>query len=214
VTEQPEGWESFGYARVSLRDQSLDLQLDAFDREGIRKERIYSDKASGLSTKRAGLTACLRAMRKGDVLCVWKLDRLGRSVPELIKTVEALRERGIEVRSLTQPIDTTNPLGKMFFYMTAAFAEMERDLIVERTLAGQAAARDRGVKFGRKSVMSPEVTVRVRELLIAGKKPPAISKALASIGIKIGSSTIYKYQEALLAGADLDENKAGETSRI
>ena len=189
-----------------MRDQSLDLQLDAFLREGIREKRIYTDKASGFSAKRPGLLECLKAMDAGDVLCVWKLDRLGRSVPELLKTVERLRERGIELRSLTQAIDTTTPMGKMFFYMTAAFAEIERDLIVERTLAGQAAARERGVVFGRKSVMTPVISGLVAELLRAGRPVAKIAEELTASGMPVGISTIYKYRDSLLAeAADIEE---------
>lgn len=208
--DQPEGWEKFGYGRVSLRDQNLDLQRDAFRREGIKERFMFFDKASGASLKRPGLLNCLKAMTRGDVLCVWKLDRLGRSLPELIATVNRLRERGIELRSLTQPFDTTTPMGKMFFHMVAAFAEFERDMIIERTLAGQAAARERGVVFGRKPVMTPEIAAAVMQRLREGKKPPQITKELAALGLKIGSSTIYKYQASLLAGTDAADLEDGE----
>jgi DNA invertase Pin-like site-specific DNA recombinase len=136
-----------GYARVSTLDQNLDLQEDALKRAGC--ERLHTDTLSGAKAQRPGLDGCLKDLRRGDTLVVWKLDRLGRSLPHLIETVKALEERGIGFKSLQENIDTTTPGGKLVFHVFAALAEFERDLIRERTNAGLQAARSRGRTGGR-----------------------------------------------------------------
>jgi DNA invertase Pin-like site-specific DNA recombinase len=145
-----------GYARVSTDDQSLDLQYDALTRAGC--ERIFDDKASGARDDRPGLADALSHLRQGDCLVVWKLDRLGRGLRSLIDFVEGLHHRRIDFRTLdgSTQIDTSTAQGKFFFRVMAALAEMERDLIRERTMAGLAAARARGRKGGRK----PKLTAR------------------------------------------------------
>lgn len=155
----PEGI-TFGYARVSTAEQRLDLQLDAFEKATIHPDYIYQEHISGVKAKRPQLTECLRTMRKGDTLVVWKLDRLGRSVKELIEILEQLRERGIEFQSLNDHIDTSSAVGKMVFHILAAFAQFERDLNSERTIAGLAVARKRGRMGGRKPILSD---LQVRE---------------------------------------------------
>ena len=146
----------FGYARVSTDDQLLNLQTDAMEKAGVASERIYHEHVSGIKTKRPQLVECLRSLREGDVLIVWRLDRLGRSVPELIKIMLELQQRGIEFKSLSEAIDTSTATGKMIFHMLAAFAEFERNLISERTKAGLKAARARGHRGGRKSKIGPD----------------------------------------------------------
>ncbi len=137
-----------GYARVSTEDQNLDLQIDALKRAGC--ETIYKDHGvSGVKDKRQGLDAAIKATRENDILIVWKLDRLGRSLAFLIKLVESLRERGAGFCSLTDGIDTTTSSGKLVFHIMGALAEFERDLIRERTKAGMKAAKLRGTKLGR-----------------------------------------------------------------
>ena len=136
-----------GYARVSTDDQDTRLQIDALKRAGC--ERIYEESASGSRTDRPELAKALAHGRKGDVVVVWKLDRLGRSLPHLIDTVHDLEERKIAFRSLTDSIDTTTASGRMFFHMMGALAQFERDLIRERTHAGLKAARERGNVGGR-----------------------------------------------------------------
>ena len=131
-----------GYARVSTDEQNLELQGDALSAAGC--DRIFSDKLSGSRLDRPGLAAALSHLRSGDSLVVWKLDRLGRTVRQLVEFVARLNQDGIEFRSLTDGIDTTTPAGRFFFHMMAALAEMERDLTRERTMAGLAAARARG----------------------------------------------------------------------
>lgn len=136
-----------GYARVSTDEQDTRLQIDALKRAGC--EKIYEERASGSRTDRLELNKALAHGRKGDVVVVWKLDRLGRSLPHLIDTVHDLEERKVGFRSLTDNIDTTTASGRMFFHMMGALAQFERDLIRERTNAGLKAARERGNVGGR-----------------------------------------------------------------
>lgn len=131
-----------GYVRVSTNDQNTDLQRNALNCAGC--ELIFEDKISGTKAERPGLKKLLRTLSEGDTLVVWKLDRLGRSMRHLVVLVEELRERGINFRSLTDAIDTSTPMGRFFFHVMGALAEMERELIVERTRAGLAAARAQG----------------------------------------------------------------------
>ncbi len=129
-----------GYARVSTQDQHLDLQRDALKAAGC--EKVHEDRASGAKTERPGLETALEALRPGDTLVVWRLDRLGRTLPHLIHTVSQLQERGVGFKSLTEAIDTTSSTGNLVFHIFGAIAEFERNLIRERTQAGLAAARD------------------------------------------------------------------------
>ncbi len=138
-----------GYARVSTQDQRSELQLDALAVAGC--EQVFHEKISGKDKDRPELETCLKVVRQGDTLVVWRLDRLGRSLKDLVEIVHALQERGIGFQSLTENIDTTNAGGKLVFHVFAALAEFERSLIRERTMAGLAAARARGRKGGRKS---------------------------------------------------------------
>ena len=131
-----------GYARVSTDEQDTRLQRDALTRAGC--ERIYEEKASGAKENRPELTKLLDHARKGDVVIIWKLDRLARSLTQLIHTATCLRDRGVELHSLTEQIDTTSPSGKLTFHLFAALAEFERDLIRQRVNAGLNAARARG----------------------------------------------------------------------
>ncbi|MAW79365.1 MAG: hypothetical protein CMI63_03950 [Parvularcula sp.] len=137
-----------GYARVSTIDQNLDLQIEALKSAGC--EKIYEDEGvSGAKASRPGLEELLKHLQRGDVLIVWKLDRLGRSLRHLIDLIGMFEERGIGFTSLSDGIDTTTPLGKLFFHISGAFGEYERNLISERTKAGMEAARARGVRLGR-----------------------------------------------------------------
>jgi DNA invertase Pin-like site-specific DNA recombinase len=136
-----------GYARVSTHEQTLALQQDALTKAGCSK--LFTDTASGAKAERKGLDAALAYVRKGGTLVVWRLDRLGRSLPHLITTMTALEERGIGVKSLTENIDTTTSGGKLIFHIFGALAEFERNLIRERTTAGLTAARARGRTGGR-----------------------------------------------------------------
>ncbi|WP_027591173.1 recombinase family protein [Pseudomonas sp. RL] len=141
-----------GYARVSTQDQNRALQLDALKAAGC--EQIFQEAATGKFRERPELTACLRSLRQGDTLVVWKLDRLARSLKDLVEMVHDLNQRGVGFRSLTEAIDTTSTGGRLVFHIFGALAEFEHNLIRERTLAGLAAARARGRKGGRKPVLS------------------------------------------------------------
>ena len=139
-----------GYERVSTVDQNLGLQRDALEKDGC--EKIFTDKASGTRTDRPGLAEALKYTRphQGDTLVVWKLDRLGRSLPHLIETIASLEQLGIGFRSITENLDTTTPGGRLLFHIMGALAQFERDLIRERTNAGLASAIGNGVILGRK----------------------------------------------------------------
>jgi len=143
-----------GYARVSTVDQTLHLQQDALKQAGCIK--IFTDIASGSKAEREGLEAALSYVRMGDILVVWRLDRLGRSLQHLIETIKELHNRGIGFRSLTEQIDTTTSGGKLIFHIFGALAEFERDLIRERTQAGLQAARERGKRGGRPKALTPK----------------------------------------------------------
>lgn len=152
-----------GYARVSTEDQSLDLQLDALKADGC--ETIYQEHASGKSTARLELESCLRALRAGDSLVVWRLDRLGRNLTDLVRIVNDLESRGVGFASLTEQINTTSPSGKLVFHLFASLAEFERNLVKERTHAGLKAARARGRIGGRPAKLSGQDLVMAKALM-------------------------------------------------
>src|SRR3954471_2350107 len=151
-----------GYARVSTTDQTLDLQQDALTKAGCTK--IFTDIASGAQAERKGLIDALSYVRAGDILVVWKLDRLGRSLKDLITRITELNDRKIGFKSLTEQIDTTTSGGKLIFHIFGALAEFERDIIKERTNAGLEAARTRGKFGGRPKALSPEKITLARRL--------------------------------------------------
>jgi DNA invertase Pin-like site-specific DNA recombinase len=175
-----------GYARVSTHDQTLNLQQDALQEAGCTK--IFTDTASGAKTERIGLEAALNYVRKGDTLVVWRLDRLGRSLPHLISTMTALEERGIGFKSLTENIDTTTSGGKLIFHIFGALAEFERNLIKERTLAGLAAARERGRRGGRPKALTG------KQLAIAQSLYDDPKNSIAEICrmLKVSKATLYR----------------------
>lgn len=176
-----------GYARVSTDDQNLDLQTDALQQAGC--ERLFSDEMSGAKTERPGLNEALDFMREGDTLVVWRLDRLGRSLKDLVQRVEQLRERGVGFRSLHENIDTTSSVGKFQFHVFSALAEFERELIRERTLAGLQAARARGRMGGRKRSMTPEKVKMAARLMV----DPAIQVEEICRTLGISRTTLYRY---------------------
>ncbi len=146
---------NFGYARVSTVEQNMDMQLAALRAAGCGT--VLTDEGfSGVDFARPGLTKVLRNLRRGDTLIVWRLDRLGRSLFELLKLVRNLNERGVEFRSLSESLDTSTPAGRLLLHVLASMAEFERSLISERTRAGMAAARARGSRIGRRPAMTPE----------------------------------------------------------
>ena len=174
-----------GYARVSTADQDLRLQLDALERADC--DRIYKEQASGALAERPVLGEVLEDLRPGDTLVVWRLDRLGRSLRNLVDTVTALEARGVGFRSLTETIDTTTTGGKLVFHVFAALAEFERDLVRERTLAGLAAARAAGRLGGRPSVLSPAKVRLAGRMRTEGMTVTAIAAELG-----VARSTVYR----------------------
>lgn len=166
-----------GYARVSTDDQNLDLQINALRSAGC--DIIFQDQGmSGLALRRPGLEETLSSLSAGDVLVVWRLDRLGRSLLDLLGTIEKLHVREVGFRSLTETIDTTNATGRLMFQIMGALAEFERSLIAERTRAGLNAAKQRGVRLGRPSLVNLEQLERARTLSSQGKKQRDIALAL------------------------------------
>ena len=183
-----------GYMRVSKADgsQVLDLQRDALLTAGVNERHLYSDTASGKQDDRPGLAACLQALREGDTLVVWKLDRLGRSLRHLVNVVHDLTFRGVGLRVLTgqgAAIDTTTPAGKLVFGIFASLAEFERDLISERTRAGLASARARGRKGGRRPKMTP---AKLR-LAMASMGNPRTNVGDLCRELGITRSTLYRH---------------------
>jgi len=167
----------YGYARVSTDDQNTALQLAALKKAGCKQ--LFTDKGiSGATLKRPALTRCLKTLQHGDTLTVWKLDRLGRSVRDLLNTLHDLQERGIRFQSLTEAIDTKTPTGRAMLHMVAMLAELERGLISERTRAGVKAAQKRGVKFGRKPKLSPAQVKHAGEQIEGGKSVQEVAELL------------------------------------
>jgi len=175
-----------GYARVSTRDQHADLQTDALTEAGC--ETIYEEAASGAQRDRPKLTEALAYLREGDTLVVWKMDRLARSLRQLIETVELLEERGIGFVSLTEKIDTTSPGGKLVFHLFGALAEFERGMIRERTKAGLKAAKDRGAKLGRPRVMTDDQIAMARTM----KKDGAYTSTQIASQLGVSRATLYR----------------------
>lgn len=177
-----------GYARVSTEDQRLDLQTDALRKAGVDPGRLYSDKASGgPGAKRPGFAAAMKACRAGDVLVVWKLDRLGRSLLEVLEVCQRLEKKGAGLRVLTDKIDTSTAMGRFVLHILAALAEMERGLIVERTKAGLAAAKARGRVGGRKRQVTADMEERAISMLRAGAPIPEVAEAIG-----VSKSLIYQ----------------------
>ena len=163
----------YGYARVSTHDQNPALQIAALKKAHCA--RIFEDRIPGATIKRPALARCLKTLQQGDTLIVWKLDRLGRSLRDLIAMLDSLRDRGVKFRSLTEQIDTTTPAGRAMWQIIGALAELERSLIAERTRAGREEAHSRGVKFGRKPKLSPAQVTKARNLIDHGEPVPAVA---------------------------------------
>jgi DNA invertase Pin-like site-specific DNA recombinase len=180
-----------GYARVSTQDQRLDVQREALRRAGC--ERVYEDTASGRVADRPGLVQALDQLRAGDTFVVWKLDRLGRSVKQLVDLVSGFEAQGTNFVSLTDSIDTSTPAGRFFFHVMASLAEMERELTVERTRAGLETARRQGRIGGRKRVMTDGKVEAARQLLASGLSPRDVAAAL---GVSV--ATLYRWVPASL----------------
>ncbi|CUB00765.1 recombinase family protein [Thiomonas bhubaneswarensis] len=179
--------QRIGYARVSTDDQHLDLQRDALTWAGC--SAIYEEAASGKSAARPELEQCRKALRAGDTLVVWRLDRLGRSLPDLVQIVADLEQRGVGFESLTEKIETSGAAGKLLFHVFAALAEFERGLIRERTQAGLAAARARGRAGGRKPKLDDQQVREIKALL----RDPDIQVAEVARRYGVSRTTLYKH---------------------
>ena len=176
-----------GYARVSTQEQDLSLQLDALQAAGC--DKVFTEKASGAQRDRPQLQAALEYMRDKDTLVVWKLDRLARSLKQLIETMEELGERGIGLRSLTESLDTTTSGGKLVFHLFAALAEFERSVIRERTRSGLQAARRRGRLGGRPPALTSQDLTEAKALL----RDPEITVEQVAKRLGVAPSTLYRH---------------------
>lgn len=178
----------FGYARVSTDEQDPGLQIDALRRAGCEERFIYVDEGkSGATFQRPALRRCLKALKPGDTLTVWKLDRLGRVARDLLNLLHDLERRRIRFQSLTEAIDTDTPAGRAMLHFAAMLAELERSVLIERTNAGLERARRRGVKFGPKFKLSPEQLDHARELLAQGRTQTEICALL-----KVSRQTLWR----------------------
>src|SRR5262245_1503462 len=185
-----------GYARVSTNEQNLNLQRDALRKAGVTAKHIFTDKITGTKEERPGLQTALSHLREGDTLVVWRLDRLGRSLPHLIETVTALQATGVAFQSITENIDTSNATGKLVFHIFWALAEFEHNLIKERTMAGLSAARARGRKGGR-----PPLDTSARQVAAAKKLYRDKTNSISEICrmLNISRATLYRYDKATQA---------------
>ena len=175
-----------GYARVSTIDQNLDLQLSALKEIGC--EKCYQDQISGTKKNRPGLNMALEILRKDDTLVVWKLDRLGRTVTGLIDLVNQLHQKEIHFKSITDNVDTSTPAGRFFFHVMASLAQMERELMTERTKAGLAAAKAKGRVGGRKRKMTQSKIESAKKLLASGSLPKDVA---LNLGVSV--PTLYRW---------------------
>ena len=176
----------YGYARVSTDDQTPALQLVALKKAGCKS--VFKDEGiSGATTKRPALLRCLKKLEHGDTLIVWKLDRLGRSLRDLIAMLDDLKHRGVKFQSLTEAIDTATPTGRAMWQMIGVLAELERSLISERTRAGVKDAKRRGVKFGRKPKLTPPQKAHARKLIDAGERREDVAALL-----NVDRTTLYR----------------------
>ena len=180
-----------GYARISTNGQELDLQLDALKKAGCKKDLIFTDKVSGAKAERPGLDACVKMLKKDDILIVWRLDRLGRSMPHLVDLVELLRQKGVGFRSICDGhIDTTTASGELIFNLFSSLAQFERRLIQERTKAGLSAARARGRVGGRKPIQSDCPKVKTAKKM-SKDKSMSINDICSTL--RVSRATLYRY---------------------
>lgn len=188
-----------GYARVSTADQSPDMQIAALKKYGVEEHLIFVDRASGGGDflKRPNFVRAMKyAQHEGTEFVVWKLDRLGRTLGGILDTLKILSDRGVNFVSLTERVDTTGPMGKAMIHLLAVFAELERDLIRERTMAGIARARERGERGGRPVAMTPDRIAKAEQMLAEGERGVKIWQALIQIdGPKISRSAYYNWQQ-------------------
>ncbi len=204
---EPTGW-LVGYARVSTEDQHLTLQLDALTKFGVPAENIHTDQASGVDFSRPGFVAAMKDLRPGDTFVIWKLDRLGRDLLQLLRTAERLREKQVRLVVLTEAIDTSTPMGRFMFGVMGAFAQLEREMIQERTRAGLLAAKARGRVGGRRPTFSAEDYAQAARLTqdeAEGGEGLSVAHAAKRLGMSKSSLHKWMKEQADAAGAsDLD----------
>jgi DNA invertase Pin-like site-specific DNA recombinase len=200
VTEAVQSGIHLGYARMSTDDQRLELQTDALLKAGVTPDQIFTDKAIGATTDRPGFIDCFKVLRQGDTLVVWKLDRLGRNLSHLLQTAERLEKKGVRLKVVTEAIDTSTPMGRFMFNVMGSFAQLERKMIQERTLAGLATARERGRIGGRRPVMTPELLEQAQHLVLdEAASGEGLSVAQAAKRLKISKATLYRELSAAQA---------------
>lgn len=210
-----------GYARVSTEDQNLNLQHDALKKYGVEEGRIYEEHVSAAKAKRPELVGCLRSLREGDALVVWKLDRLARSLPDLIRIATNLNERKVGLVSLTEQIDTTTAGGRLIFHVFGAVAQFERDLVSERTKAGLAAARARGKRGGRPAKLKGK-DVRIIKQIMKDKTVSAsdiakrfgVSRATIQRGLRRDRESIEAKELDKLLKAQKRAARAGKQNGV
>lgn len=185
---------TIGYARVSTSEQDLRLQLDALKKHGVPRDMIFTDKASGSKEDRRGLEACLSELREGDVLLVWRLDRLGRSIRHLVSLIDELKQRGVGFRSICDgAIDTTSASGELIFHVFSALAHFEQRLIAERTKAGLVAARARGRNGGRPKLDPHDPRIATAKTL---HRDRSLSLGEICSTLRCSRSTLYRWLRA------------------
>src|SRR5271166_5039353 len=182
----------YGYARVSTDEQNPAMQLAALKKAGCKT--VFKDEVTGAHVNRPALARCLKTLQTGDTLIVWKLDRLGRSLRDLIAMLDDFKKQGIKFQSLTEAIDTETPTGRAMWQMIGVLAELERSLITERTRAGVKAAQRRGVKFGRKPKLTAPQIAHARKLIDEGEPVPDVARLLS-----VDRATIYRALQSAVA---------------
>lgn len=201
--------ELVGYARVSTAEQNLTLQIDALTKAGVSPENLFVEKMSGAKADRPKLRQALKMLRPGWTLVFWKLDRVARSLPHLIRISEQVRDQGSHLRSLTEQIDTKTAIGALYFHMLGAFAQFERDLTIERTKAGMRALKESGVHFGRPLVLTPEKVAKIKadlDAVVRGTKRPrwTVKEIAARNKVSIGTvNNAFPAYRTTKAGANL-----------
>lgn len=199
-----------GYVRVSTEEQNADMQVHALIRRGVHPDNIHSDLGvSGVAARRPGRELALRQLREGMTLVVWKLDRVSRSLLDLLLLLQDLDKRGVGFLSLQDSIDTRSPIGKVMLAVLGAFAEFERDMIAARTRAGVKRAQERGVRFGQPTKITDEVRAKIDGWLAEGMSVPEIVKRFKAERFKLAESTIRKYWRA----EEIARARAGKRNR-
>lgn len=188
------GGRLIGYARVSTLEQNLDMQIEALTKYGVHKRHLFVEKMSASATRRPILDLTIKSLRKDDTLVVWKWDRLARSVVDMLKRSEDIKAKGAELVSITEKFDTSSPMGAAFFHLAALFAQLERDMIRQRTRHGVAAAKARGVQFGQPKKIKDRATVRQMQKWRRERVSlPDIQRRLRDQGLKLSITTIDNY---------------------